>query len=154
MPYTTYGLLKTIRSHQISSPSVQGDARDRPAERLQPVSSRQDAGVDRRSTSNGGTRRRGHALDADEQSVAASLLWLLKGDAGQRAIVAQSMGWAPAQQASGTGWMAPYLALMQKDRVRRRASHRGAIARHAAAVPARRAAAQPERAAAQRRRHV
>ena len=53
--------------------------------------------------------------DDDEQSVAASLLWLLKGDAGQRAIVAQSMGWPPAQQASGTGWMAPYLALMQKD---------------------------------------
>ena len=47
--------------------------------------------------------------------MAASVLWLLNGDAGQRAIVAQSMGWAPAQQASGTGWLAPYLALMQQD---------------------------------------
>ena len=27
--------------------------------------------------------------------------WLLTGDAGQRAIVAQAMGWPPAQQASG-----------------------------------------------------
>jgi len=43
------------------------------------------------------------------------VLTLLKGDAGQRAIVAQSLGWAPAQQASGTEWMAPYLALMQQD---------------------------------------
>jgi hypothetical protein len=42
-------------------------------------------------------------------------LWLLKGDAGQRAIVAQAMGWAPAQQASGSAWLAPYLALTQKD---------------------------------------
>ena len=42
-------------------------------------------------------------------------MWLLKGDAGQRAIIAQSMGWAPAQQASGGGWLAPYLALSAKD---------------------------------------
>jgi len=50
--------------------------------------------------------------------VAASLLWLLRGDAGQRAIVAQSMGWAPAQQAleaTSRGWLQPYLALLQKD---------------------------------------
>jgi hypothetical protein len=55
------------------------------------------------------------SLGDDERSVAASLLWLLKGDAGQRAIVAQSMGWAAAQQASGTGWLTPYLALMARD---------------------------------------
>ena len=55
------------------------------------------------------------ALGSDEQSVAASLLWLLKGDAGQRAIVAQSMGWTAAQQASGTGWLTPYLSLTAKD---------------------------------------
>src|SRR5207245_8649382 len=48
-------------------------------------------------------------------AVAASRLWLLKGDAGQRAIVAQSFGWAPAQQASGTEWIAPYLALFLDD---------------------------------------
>src|SRR6185436_10337277 len=54
-------------------------------------------------------------LGDDERSVAASLLWLLKGDAGQRAIVAQSMGWAPAQQTSGTGWLTPYLALTARD---------------------------------------
>jgi formate-dependent nitrite reductase cytochrome c552 subunit len=114
MPYTTYGLLKTIRSHQISNPSVQSTlATGRPnacnlchldktlawaAEYLEQW-----------------YRIPKPALDADQQSVAASVLTLLKGDAGQRAIVAQSLGWAPAQQASGTGWMAPYLALMQRD---------------------------------------
>src|SRR6478736_5798660 len=55
------------------------------------------------------------ALGGDEESVAASVLWLLKGDAGQRAIIAQAMGWRPAQEAAGAGWLAPYLALMQKD---------------------------------------
>ena len=54
-------------------------------------------------------------LANDEESVAASVLWLLKGDAGQRAIGAQAMGWRPAQEASGSGWLAPYLALAQKD---------------------------------------
>jgi formate-dependent nitrite reductase cytochrome c552 subunit len=114
MPYTTYGLLKTIRSHQISSPSVKATLdTGRPnacnlchldktlawaAEYLEQW-----------------YRVSKPALDADQQSVAASVLTLLKGDAGQRAIVAQSLGWAPAQQVSGTGWMAPYLALMQQD---------------------------------------
>jgi hypothetical protein len=55
------------------------------------------------------------ALDTDQQTIAASLIWLLKGDAGQRAIVAQAMAWEPARQASGTDWMAPYLAQLLDD---------------------------------------
>ena len=43
------------------------------------------------------------------------MLWLLRGDAGQRALVAWSMGWPPAQQASGTGWMAPSLSVLMND---------------------------------------
>ena len=50
-----------------------------------------------------------------DRSVAASLLRLLRGDAGQRAIVAQAMGWGPAQHASGTDWMAPHLAQLLDD---------------------------------------
>src|SRR4029077_18990255 len=114
MPYTTYGLLKTIRSHQISSPSVKATL---------------DTGrpnacnlchLDKTLAWTAEYLERWYAtpkpqLGDEEQSVAASLLWLLKGDAGQRAIVAQSLGWAPAQQASGTGWIAPYLALFLDD---------------------------------------
>jgi hypothetical protein len=47
--------------------------------------------------------------------VAASLLWLLRGDAGQRALAAWSMGWPPAQSASGTVWMAAPLAMLLND---------------------------------------
>ena len=114
MPHTTYGLLKTIRSHQISSPSVQAaldtgrpDAcslchLDKPL--AWTAAALEDwYGVER------------PALSDDEEQVAASLLWLLKGDAGQRAIVAQAMGWDAAQQASGSAWLAPYLALAERD---------------------------------------
>ena len=43
------------------------------------------------------------------------MLWLLKGDAGQRALVAWHFGWEPAQQASKTDWMAPYLGHLLAD---------------------------------------
>jgi len=114
MPYTTYGLLKTIRSHQISSPSVQATlATGRPDacslchldKTLAWTAATLDAWY--------GTPR--PALGDDEQTVAASVLWLLKGDAGQRAIVAQAMGWPAAQRAAGSAWLTPYLALTERD---------------------------------------
>ena len=114
MPYTTYGLLKTIRSHQINSPSVQATQNTgRPnACNLCHLDKTLAWTADILAT---WYRAPKPPLTADEQTVAASVLTLLKGDAGQRAIVAQSMGWAPAQSASGPGWLAPYLALMEQD---------------------------------------
>jgi hypothetical protein len=55
-------------------------------------------------------------LTLEQRSVAASILWSLKGDAGQRALTAWHMGWEPARAASGdAGWFAPYLAAMLDD---------------------------------------
>jgi hypothetical protein len=114
MPYTTYGLLKTIRSHQISSPSATATLQTgRPnACNLCHLDKTLEWTADRLEAWYGTAKP---PLGDDERRIAGSLLALLKGDAGQRAIVAQSMGWPPAQQASGTGWLAPYLALMSKD---------------------------------------
>jgi len=114
MPHTTYGLLKTIRSHQISSPSVSSTvATGRPnACNLCHLDKTLAWTADYLERWYGITKP---ALGDDERSVAASVLWLLKGDAGQRAIIAQAMGRRPAQQASGSAWLAPYLALTQKD---------------------------------------
>jgi hypothetical protein len=104
MPYTTYGLLKTIRSHQISSPSVKATLDTGRPNACNLCHLDKTSGVDRRVPRTVVPNPK-PALDADQQSVAASVLTLLKGDAGQRAIVAQSLGWAPAQQVSGTaGW--------------------------------------------------
>ncbi len=55
------------------------------------------------------------ALRDEQRRVAASILWVLQGDAGQRAIASQAMAWPPAQRASGTDWMAPYLAQLLDD---------------------------------------
>ena len=114
MPHTTYGLLKTIRSHQISSPSVQATlATGRPnACNLCHLDQTLGWTADRLHEWYGAPRP---PLGDDEETVAAAVLWLLKGDAGQRAIAAQAMGWREAQTASGAAWLAPYLALTQKD---------------------------------------
>jgi len=45
----------------------------------------------------------------------AAVEWLLRGDAAQRALIAWHMGWAPAQEASDTDWMVPYLSLTLQD---------------------------------------
>jgi hypothetical protein len=114
MPFTTYGLLKTIRSHQISSPSVQATLdTGRPNACNLCHLDKTLAWTAQYLEEWYGVAK--PALDDDATSVAASLLWLLKGDAGQRAIIAQSMGWTPAQQASGSAWLTPYLALTAKD---------------------------------------
>jgi hypothetical protein len=49
-------------------------------------------------------------LSSDDESISAAVLWLLRGDAGQRALIAWHMGWEPAKEISGGDWLAPYLA--------------------------------------------
>ena len=114
MPHTTYGLLKAIRSHTVSSPSVTESVLvNRPnacnlchldktlswtADQL-----KQRYGIDSPS------------LTEPQGRVAASILWTLQGDAGLRAVTAWHMGWEPARQVSGADWMPPYLALLMTD---------------------------------------
>jgi len=112
MPFTSYGLLKTIRSHQISSPSV-ASARDtgRPT-------ACNLCHLDKTLAWTGEylSQWYGQAKPAlDEPGVSSALLAALAGDAGQRAIIAQAMGWSPAQAASGTDWMLPHLAQLLDD---------------------------------------
>jgi Cytochrome c554 and c-prime len=114
MPHTTYGLLKTIRSHQISSPSVQSSLQTgRPTA----------CNLCHLDKTLAWTAERLHdwyrtpipEVPDDDRMIAASLVTLLRGDAGQRAIIAQAMGWQPAQQISGINWMPPYLSLLLND---------------------------------------
>jgi hypothetical protein len=41
--------------------------------------------------------------------MSAAVQGLVKGDAGQRALIAWGMGWEPAQKISGREWLYPYL---------------------------------------------
>ena len=114
MPYTTYGLLKALRSHQISSPSVKTTLETgRPnACNLCHLDKSLDWTAQNLSAWN---KAPSVELPPKEKAIAASVLWAMQGDAGQRALIAWHMGWPPARQASGTNWLAPYLATLIQD---------------------------------------
>ena len=114
MPHTTFGLLKAIRSHGLVSPSVQSSLdTGRPNACNQCHLDQTLAwSADLLESWYGQPKPE---LSEDEQKIAASVLWSLKGDAGQRALMAWSMGWEEARAASGSDWMIPYLAELMKD---------------------------------------
>jgi len=114
MPYTTYGLLRALRSHQVSSPTVAATVSfGRPnACNLCHLDKTLSWTSDYLEKWYGTPPVR---LTDDQRSVAASLLWVLRGDAGQRALAGWSMGWKPAQEASGTSWIPPYLSALLDD---------------------------------------
>lgn len=114
MPFTTFGLLKGIRSHTIESPSVQAsldsgrpngcnlchldqtlawtaEALDDWYEIDQPV------------------------LGTRERTLPASWIWALSGDAGQRAVLASAFGWEPAKAISDPSWHGAILARLLDD---------------------------------------
>ncbi len=109
MPHTTYGLLKAIRSHHIDNPSVETSLR----------TGRPNAcnlcHLDETFEWTGRHLKEwyGHEepeLTDEQRDVSAALLWLLKGEAGQRALLAWHFGWEPAKEASGSDWMGFALA--------------------------------------------
>ncbi len=114
MPHTTYGLLRAIRSHQISSPNVRAStAFGRPnACNLCHLDQPLAWTAAKLSAWYGQTSP---ALTPDDHTLSAGVQWLLQGDAGQRMLVAWSMGWAPAQHASGRDWLYPYLIFELND---------------------------------------
>lgn len=114
MPHTTYGLLKAIRSHTISSPDV---GKDRSAGRPNACNL---CHLDKTLEWSADHLQDWYEIDPpefnhDEQSVAASLLWLVSGNAANRALAAWSMGWSDAQKISGKDWQAPFLARALND---------------------------------------
>lgn len=114
MPHATYGLMRALRSHQISSPTIRESTEhgrpnacnlchlDQP---LAWTAGKLEEWYGQKSP----------VLSPDDRTLSAGAQWLLKGDAGQRALIAWSMGWAPAQKASGTDWFYPFLAFELND---------------------------------------
>lgn len=114
MPHTGFGLMRAVRSHQVSSPTVAESIRHgRPnacnlCHLDQPL-----AWTAEKLTAWYG--QPAPALSPDDRTIASGARWLLQGDAGQRGLVAWGMGWAPAQAAAGRDWFAPYLAITLND---------------------------------------
>ena len=114
MPHTTYGLLRAIRSHTITSPTVRESVEvGRPNACNLCHLDKSLAWTGEKLTEWYGQAP--VALTREDHELAASVQWLLKGDAGQRALIAWSMGWQPAQFASGYEWMYPHLIFTLND---------------------------------------
>jgi hypothetical protein len=114
MPHTTYTLLKGIRSHQISSPNAATTlATGRPnACNLCHLDQTLAWSAEKLSQWYG---QKPVELDADQKGISAAVLWMLRGDAIQRALVAWSCGWQPAREASGDEWLPAHLAWLLED---------------------------------------
>ncbi len=114
MPHTVYGILKSIRSHTISSPSVLSTIQTtRPN-----ACSLCHLDHTLAETSEHLAQWYGQEkpeLTEEETNTAASLLQLLKGDAAQRALQVAAYEWPLAREASGTDWMHPYLLVGMAD---------------------------------------
>ncbi|MDB6126984.1 MAG: c-type cytochrome precursor [Verrucomicrobia bacterium] len=114
MPHTTYGLLRSIRSHQISNPMVQPSS---------PTGRPNACNLCHLDQSLAWTADKLHEwygqkvpeLPADDRQFSAGVQWLLKGDAGQRMLIVWSMGWTPAQKAAGRDWLYPYVIFELND---------------------------------------
>jgi predicted CXXCH cytochrome family protein len=109
MPHTSYGLLKAIRSHWIDSPRVQTSVTTGRPNACNLCHLDRSLGWTQKHLSDwyGAPMAK---LSSDDESISAAVLWLLRGDAGQRALIAWHMGWEPAKEISGGDWLAPYLA--------------------------------------------
>lgn len=114
MPRTTYALFRAIRSHQITSPNLAGSARFGVPNACNLCHLDQTLAWTQQHLGDW-YRVQSEPLTAEQQRVAASLLWLLKGHAAQRAITAWHFGWPPAQQVSGADWLAPFQARLLTD---------------------------------------
>ncbi len=114
MPHTAYGLLKAIRNHTISTPDLKSElAIDRP-------NACNQCHLDKTLEWTAGYLKDWYAidepeLDTEQSEIAASILWLLKGNAASRAMAAWTMGWSDAQTVSGNDWQSLYLAQLLND---------------------------------------
>ncbi len=114
MPYTSYGLLKAVRTHTVGSPSAQTTVD------TGKINACNQCHLDQTLdwTAQNLTAMYGHAeveLPTDHKNIAASVVWTAKGDAAQRALMAWSMGWEDAREVSGDSWTVFYLVDLMFD---------------------------------------
>jgi hypothetical protein len=114
MPHTTYGLLKQARSHEVDSPSVSSTVE----------TGRENAcnlcHLDRTLAWTAEVMAEWYGqpappVSSEQEQTADGLLQAVRGDAGQRAMAAWHMGWAPARAASRADWFVPVLAQLLED---------------------------------------
>jgi predicted CXXCH cytochrome family protein len=114
MPHTAYGILKAIRSHQISNPRVADDvATGRP-------NACNLCHLDRPLHWTTDYLRKWYGqemptLPDNVMNVSHVVRLALSGDAGQRVLAAWHAGWSPALEISQRDWVAPILGQLLDD---------------------------------------
>jgi predicted CXXCH cytochrome family protein len=114
MPHTTYGVLKAIRSHQISNPRVADEiATGRPnACNLCHLDQTLDWTAKHLHDWYGQQKP---VFPEKTTNISDAVRLALAGDAGQRVLVAWHLGWSPALAISQTNWVAPLLGELLDD---------------------------------------
>lgn len=114
MPHTSYALMRGIRNHRIVSPRVRT-----PQKNEQPNACNL-CHLDKtlQWTADHLTQWYGQQqvkLDQQNQNIAASLIWLLEGNAVQRTLASWHMTWEPTWETSGTNWRLPFMIQLLND---------------------------------------
>ena len=114
MPFQTYGLLKAIRTHRISSPSAR-----KTAEIALPNACNQ-CHVDQslQWTSQWLARWYGHevpTLSEDQREISATVIDMFRGHALNRALAVARLGWQSAYEAAPGRWPVPLLTRSLDD---------------------------------------
>lgn len=114
MPNTSYGLMKAMRTHRIDVPDARSTASTGRPNACNACHLDRSLGwaADQLQA------RYGIAppeLDADQREVPAAWLLALRGDAGQRALIAWAAGWAPAIAASREADLPALLGVLMDD---------------------------------------
>ena len=116
MPMTAYGLLKATRSHQIETPSVATSLATGRPNACNQCHLDQSLGWAAEHLESWYGMKPPESLTEEDRTVSAALLWMLKGDAGQRALMAWSWTWQPAREVSAVDdWGVPFLLKLLDD---------------------------------------
>ena len=115
MPHTSYALMGGIRSHRIDSPQIH-----RQPEKNEKPNACNLCHLDQtlQWTADALSQWYGHdaiKLNSPHQDVAASVTWLLRGNAVQRTLAAWHMTWEPTLETSSTNWRLPLMVQLLND---------------------------------------
>jgi hypothetical protein len=115
MPHTAYGLLQSSRTHLVGSPDVATSLASGRPNACNLCHLDQTLGWSARWLDDWYGTPQPTIDQEDQRQLSDAMLNATRGHATQRALAAWHMGWAPAQQASGTDWMIPLLVEMLMD---------------------------------------
>jgi hypothetical protein len=114
MPYTSYGLLTAMRSHRIGVPDVASNLATGRPNACNACHLDKSLGWTA-GWLNSWYRVAAPALSPEQEHTPFALLFGLTGDAGQRALIAWALGWAPARQAAPLPAAATLLGVLMDD---------------------------------------